>query len=146
MKKIAIMVLMALTLVGCASAKVETERYSGSMNGVEVEVSLEFESDKMLKQETKSHMNYAKMGLKKSQVETLTNSYKKKYDIKGVDYQVDITDSTVTETTSIDYKNADIEELTKAEIIMTPKDGKKAKYVSYKETIKNIKASGLNKK
>ena len=86
------------------------------------------------------------MGIDKKAAEQTVAPYKKLYDIKGVTYKADITDDTLTETTVVDYENADFDALKTAKLITSTKEDGKILYVSYEQTVKNLESSGLTKK
>ena len=60
--------------------------------------------------------------------------------------KADITDDTISETTVIDYENADFDALKTAKLITSTKEDGKILYVSYEQTVKNLESSGLTKK
>ena len=91
-------------------------------------------------------MNFKDLGITKDLMEQTVAQYKKLYDIKGVTYKADITDDTISETTVIDYENADFDALKTAKLITSTKEDGKILYVSYEQTVKNLESSGLTKK
>lgn len=93
-----------------------------------------------------SEMNFKDLGITKDLMEQTVAQYKKLYDIKGVTYKADITDDTISETTVIDYENADFDALKTAKLITSTKEDGKILYVSYEQTVKNLESSGLTKK
>lgn len=142
MKKIIVMVLIAFVLMGCTGAKVETKEFEGKLNGVDIKVSIEHKDDKVLKQTSHSTMNFKELGLEKENIETLVNTYKNMYDIKGVNYEAEIKEESAIEKIEINYEEADLNKLIEVGLLMSKKDGT-IKFVSYEETVKNLETSGV---
>ena len=147
--KMGICIMMAaVVLSGCGggSSKTETAVYEGEINGAKVSNTIDYSGDRVLKQTSVSEMNFKNSGIQKEVVEQTVAQYKKLYDIKGVTYKADITDYTLTETTVVDYENADFDALKTAKIITGAKKDGKILYISYEQTVKNLESAGLTKK
>lgn len=112
--KVGMCIMMAaVVLSGCGggSSKTETAVYEGDINGVKISNTIDYSGDRVLKQTSVSEMNFKDLGMTKAVMEQTVSQYKKLYDIKGVSYKADITDDTITETTVVDYENADFDAL-----------------------------------
>ena len=147
--KVGMCIMMAaVVLSGCGggSSKTETAVYEGDINGVKISNTIYYSGDRVLKQTTVSEMNFKDLGMTKAVMEQTVSQYKKLYDIKGVSYKADITDDTITETTVVDYENADFDALKTAKLITGTKEDGKILYVSYEQTVKNLESAGLTKK
>lgn len=140
--------MAAVVLSGCGggNAKTETAVYEGEINGVKISNTIDYSGDRVLKQTSVSEMNFKSLGMTKTLMEQTVDQYKKLYDIKGVSYKADVTDEKITETTVIDYENADFDALKKAKLVTSTKEDGKILFVSYEQTVKNLEASGLTKK
>lgn len=147
MKKIIAILMAFVILCGCSgSGKVETVTYSGEVQGVKITQEIEYSKDKVSKQAITNELEFASAGVTKEQMQTLTDSYKTKYDVKGVTYEPILDDSKLIEKITINFKEADLKELSKAGLISIPSGNEdKVSYISYKETVKNLEASGLTK-
>ena len=140
--KVGMCIMMAaVVLSGCGggSSKTETAVYEGDINGVKISNTIDYSGDRVLKQTSVSEMNFKDLGMTKAVMEQTVSQYKKLYDIKGVSYKADITDDTITETTVVDYENADFDALKTAKLITGTKEDGKILYVSYEQTVKNRK-------
>ena len=147
--KVGMCIMMAaVVLSGCGggSSKTETAVYEGDINGVKISNTIDYSGDRVLKQTSVSEMNFKDLGMTKAVMEQTVPQYKKLYDIKGVSYKADITDDTITETTVVDYENADFDALKTAKLITGTKEDGKILYVSYEQTVKNLESAGLTKK
>ena len=147
--KVGMCIMMAaVVLSGCGggSSKTETAVYEGDINGVKISNTIDYSVDRVLKQTSGSEMNFKDLGMTKAVMEQTVSQYKKLYDIKGVSYKADITDDTITETTVVDYENADFDALKTAKLITGTKEDGKILYVSYEQTVKNLESAGLTKK
>ena len=147
--KMGICIMMAAVVLsgwGGGNSKTETAVYEGEINGVKVSNTIDYSGDRVLKQTSVSEMNFKDLGITKDLMEQTVAQYKKLYDIKGVTYKADITDDTISETTVIDYENADFDALKTAKLITSTKEDGKILYVSYEQTVKNLESSGLTKK
>ena len=61
--------------------------------------------------------------------------------IKGLTNKIEYKDDHLTQKMTMDFSKADISELKSKQLIQTDGD-QKANYISYKETVKSLEASG----
>ena len=142
MKKLLAIVLLLGSLVGCSEEKVEEKTIvcTYSQSGLVTENAIVYEGDKVVKQTLTNQIDYEMFGLTKEQTEYSTEEYAALYDVNGVEYTYSIEGTILTETIVIDYKKADLNELSNASLIQMEED---AKYVSFEKTIESLENSGF---
>lgn len=146
MKKMMIAVLMMFTLCACGSkSEPITETYELVEDAMTVTNTITFEDDKVLKQQIVSVMDLEAVGITVEAITPTIDSFKEKYNVEGVEYNPVFDGNTLTETTTIDYEKADMDELKAAELITIPA-GAKANYISYKVTVEGFEKMGFVKK
>lgn len=145
MKRLLSLIFVLFLLVGCGgSDSSETMVCKGTTSGViEVTNTVEYNGDKVLKQEIKNEVTLEKLGLNKESLETLVSQYSSAYDIEGVTYEYSISEEGLfTETIGIDFEKADFNKLQSVGLIET-EDGKEITFVSFSATKEALETFGL---
>lgn len=145
MKKLLSLMFVLFLLVGCGgSDSSETMVCKGTTSGViEVTNTVEYNGDKVLKQEIKNEVTLEKLGLNKESLEALVSQYSSAYDIEGVTYEYSISEEGLfTETIGIDFEKADFAKLQSAGLIES-EDGEEISFVSFSATKEALETFGL---
>lgn len=146
MKKMIIAVLTIFALCACSSkSEPVTEVYELVKNNVTMTNTITFEDEKVLNQTIVTVTDLDALGIDEEAVDKVVEDFKKEYDIEGVTYKTVKEGKTLTETITIDYEKTDLEELSAGGIISIP-SGKKAAFIGYKETVKELENVGYVKK
>lgn len=151
MKKLMLAMVMMFTLCACGTEKDVnsagiTEEYELIQDTMTVTNTITYEDDEVLKQTIVSVINMEALGITEKDVATEIDGFKEKYNIDGVQYEPVFKDTTLTETTIIDFEKANLSELVDAGIITLPEGAKTASFISYKETVKGLEEMGFTKK
>lgn len=144
---VALLAALMLVLTACSGGGSEKKvTYTNSGNGVESTMEIYSEGDNVTKQVIKSVINYEEAGVKdKKEAEELYSPTVKEYEnIKGVTHKVSYSDTEATETFTVDYKTADLKEI--SELTGAEYDESQGKNVSLKETLEVVEQSGYTKK
>lgn len=145
MKKLLCMLcLAACVLCGCGSGNnTKTLKCTGTLSGViNVTNTIEYEDDKVLKQTLVNEVTIEDLGISEADLESLVTQYSGSYDIDGVTYSYDITDGLFTETISINFEDANFDELSTAGLISAEDDGT-ITYISLEATKESLEAASF---
>lgn len=147
MKKIylGLVLLIAFALTACLGSK----EYSYELKNTTMDskVVLTTKGNKLIKYSANTSIDYSKnltvSKLTKEQVvNTLKKTFDNMYNIKGIQYSFEYTDSKMLKLkVTIDYTKANYKELASKGLI----DRADAKYIGFKETEKNLLQSGYKK-
>lgn len=145
MNKFLSILFVLCLLAGCeGSVSSKTMVCKGTTSGViEVTNTVEYNGDKVLKQEIKNEVTLEKLGLNKESLETLVSQYSSAYDIEGVTYEYSISEEGLfTETIGIDFEKADFAKL-QSMGLMEAEDGEEITFVSFSATKEALETFGL---
>ena len=105
-------------------------------------ITLEYKGDDLLNNETSNVFYYEPIGLTKDTAKERIGGYMQTLEnIKGLTNKIEYKDDHLTQKMTMDFSKADISELKSKQLIQTDGD-QKANYISYKETVKSLEASG----
>ena len=142
MKKLFILlvVCMLLGLSACGGKKPVTTVCTTNYEGVNVKNTLVSEGDKLtsIKYENQITVDSTLIPYLQSAVEEYAKQLE---NVKGVTYKYTISDTSVTESTEIDYTTADLSSLVKLGIVEEV-DGKVPTYIGLEPTLNNMKELG----
>lgn len=105
-------------------------------------ITLEYKGDDLLNNENSNVFYYEPIGLTKDTAKEQIGGYMQTLEnIKGLTNKIEYKDDHLTQKMTMDFSKADISELKSKQLIQTDGD-QKANYISYKETVKSLEASG----
>lgn len=138
---IAILVL-ALVLTACGS-KEETRTFELEQPGVKVTITYTHKGDKATKQTAENLISYEEIGLEsKEQAQGVFDPLVEEFeDIKGVTHEMKYSDTTATEKLTIDFTEADFDEINDLPGMML--DGDSSKGVSMKASAEMLEDQGF---
>lgn len=145
MKKILTVLLVLLVVAGCSSTTVEQKTTTCTLESEVMTSNMEIvsEGDNVVKQITTNTTDFGSVGYSEEDIMTLVDTYTSLYgDIKGLTYDHEISDGTLKEVVTVDYKNGDMEEFLEKGVITTSEDGEVPEYVSLELTIESIESQG----
>ena len=142
--KIVFTVLSLCLLVACGSAssdELKTVKLVGEANGVYIEVVLEAQGDKVLKQSQTSSLSIE--GYDDATIESFEKALKEVLavyeEFDFATYSYEIKDDSIIETITIDLSTKEnIETVIETKLIDVEADGEDIDYISLKETVKNM--------
>ncbi|WP_412518270.1 DUF1307 domain-containing protein [Staphylococcus simulans] len=137
-------ILMSIFLLA-ACEKEQSKTYQGELSGADVIDTITYKGDKMVKQSMIMTITYEDNGLSKADAEKVFAKQEKVFDgLKGVKYNKDIKEDKAVQKVEIDYKNADLKQLSHRVGVTGPKKGND--YVDVKSVERSLKNSGLTVK
>ena len=145
MKKILTVLLVLLVVAGCSSTTVEQKTTTCTLESGVMTSNMEIvsEGDNVVKQITTNTTDFGSVGYSEEDIMTLVDTYTSLYgDVKGLTYDHEISDGTLKEVVTVDYKNGDMEEFLEKGVITTSEDGEVPEYVSLELTIESIESQG----
>ncbi|MFD3244146.1 DUF1307 domain-containing protein [Staphylococcus simulans] len=138
-------VIMLSLFVLAACEKEQSKTYQGELAGADVIDTLTYKGDKMVKQSMIMTIKYDENGLSKSDAENILAKQEKVFEgLKGVKYKKDIKEDKAVQKVDIDYKEADLKQLSHRVGVTGPKEGND--YVDVKSVERSLKKSGLTVK
>ncbi|MBP1046578.1 YehR family protein [Enterococcus sp. BWM-S5] len=126
-----------------------TTVFEANVNGVETEMTYTHKGDKVVKQETHSVIQYESLGVSsKEEAEEMFSFVAEEYDIDGVTYEVDYQEEEMTESVTVDYEKADIQEVMSLMGTLNDQEeeGQKVKYISMKQSKELLLEQGYTEK
>lgn len=104
--------ILALVLTACGG-KEETRTFESENPGVTTTITYTYKGDKVTKQTAENVISYEEVGLgsKEEAQEAFDPLVEQFQDIDGVTHKMDYTDSTATEQLTIDFSEADYEDI-----------------------------------
>lgn len=133
-------VIFAIVLINGDERKLKTTVCTTNYEGVNVKNTLVSEGDKLtsIKYENQITVDSTLIPYLQSAVEEYAKQLE---NVKGVTYKYTISDTSVTESTEIDYTTADLSSLVKLGIVEEV-DGKVPTYIGLEPTLNNMKELG----
>lgn len=147
MKKLLGCLFALVVMTGCGSSEPKTTTCSGTVDGGEIKSVINAEGDDVTTEEIVSTTDLSTVGLdastlseeeKQTLIKTIEDSSGMK-DIKGITLSVSLEGNTMTTKANINYKEADMTELQKADLV----DAGFGNTISLEKTVENYKAEGL---
>ncbi|WP_086349657.1 DUF1307 domain-containing protein [Candidatus Enterococcus clewellii] len=126
-----------------------TTVFEADLDGVITEMTYTHKGDKVVKQESHSVLKYETLGIEsKEEAEEMFSFVKDEYDIEGVTYKSEFSDTEMTEDVTVDYEKADIQEvMTLMGTINDQEDeNQKVKYISMKQSKELLLEQGFKEK
>lgn len=145
LKKLTSMVsvlILALLLTACGGSE-ETKSFELNNGAVIVKITYTYKGDKVTKQSTMNTIPYADVGLtSKEEAQELFDPLIEPFQgINGLTHKMEYKDSEAIETLSVEYKEADIDEIKKLPGMMI--DGDTSKGISMKESATLLESQGF---
>ena len=135
--------VLLIFLAGCSS-KDGSKTYVLEKSGVNTEITVYYESDKVTKQTTVNTMDYEKMAVTKDELKDVAMPVSEKYQgIDGVEQKIVFDDDKAVETLTIDYTKVDLKKLKDLPGMDIDTD---VKSVSLKDTEESLLSQGFTKK
>ncbi|MHC5225240.1 YehR family lipoprotein [Ignatzschineria sp. LJL83] len=145
--KITAGLFLTMALVACGDSKQDVVTYGIEQPGVSVQMTLYGENDKIVKQVTKSTIEYSAIGAEnKEQAKEILSIATNNVDysaLKGVTYSMNYGDSSATENIDIDLTKADLKEL--SALPGSAFEGNPENGISMKATEMLLEQSGFSK-
>ena len=136
-------ILCVLCLAGCSNGgDTKTTVCTADMNGVSVTNSFESNGDEITRQTVQNEMDYTTTGYSEEEMAQIAESYRSAYDVKGVEYSYEFSGNMLIENITIDFTEADFNELMDAELITA--DGENVSYISLEQTLDSLESSGFD--
>lgn len=141
MKKLGLLAVMALLLVGCGG-KEKTTVCTGNISGMDVEATVESKGDEVKKTKTLYTVDYASENYSEEDAKKVGEEWIAQYDgIDGLSGKYSLKDGKLLIEENLDYSKADMDQLQEAGLVEFDKEGT-FKYISLKETLKQYKSEG----
>jgi len=140
---IALLVIGFVMLLGACSGEAGERTFKLEEEGITSMVTYEHEGDEVIKHTTEVTMDYSALGLSsKEEAEEFFEAMgsSEKIDIEGVSHDITYKNDTLSETLTIDFTEADVEDL--KEIPGFGDDEDLENGISLKESIKLIESQG----
>ena len=135
--------ILLIFLAGCSS-KDGSKTYVLEKSGVKTEITVYYESDKVIKQTTVNTMDYEKMAVTKDELKDVAMPVSEKYQgIDGVEQKIVFDDDKAVETLTIDYTKVDLKKLKDLPGMDIDTD---VESVSLKDTEESLLRQGFTKK
>lgn len=135
--------VLLIFLAGCSS-KDGSKTYVLEKSGVKTEITVYYESDKVIKQTTVNTMDYEKMAVTKDELKDVAMPVSEKYQgIDGVEQKIVFDDDKAVETLTIDYTKVDLKKLKDLPGMDIDTD---VESVSLKDTEESLLSQGFTKK
>lgn len=135
--------ILLIFLAGCSS-KDGSKTYVLEKSGVKTEITVYYESDKVIKQTTVNTMDYEKMAVTKDELKDVAMPVSEKYQgIDGVEQKIVFDDDKAVETLTIDYTKVDLKKLKDLPGMDIDTD---VESVSLKDTEESLLSQGFTKK
>lgn len=135
--------VLLIFLAGCSS-KDGSKTYVLEKSGVNTEITVYYESDKVTKQTTVNTMDYEKMAVTKDELKDVAMPVSEKYQgIDGVEQKIVFDDDKAVETLTIDYTKVDLKKLKDLPGMDIDTD---VESVSLKDTEESLLSQGFTKK
>lgn len=135
--------ILLIFLAGCSS-KDGSKTYVLEKSGVKTEITVYYESDKVIKQTTVDTMDYEKMAVTKDELKDVAMPVSEKYQgIDGVEQKIVFDDDKAVETLTIDYTKVDLKKLKDLPGMDIDTD---VESVSLKDTEESLLSQGFTKK
>lgn len=149
MKKLCVVCLSCLLmLAGCSTSDASSNMVQTvcqiSANGVTMTLTMDSEEDNLVKQTVSNKIVFGEVeGVSKETMESASAQAATQLNaIKGISYEYELTETDFTETTSVDFKTADLAELMNMGLVVGIEEGSKS--ISLKEVVDAYKASGFD--
>ncbi len=144
MKKLFITVLALVMLVGCGGGEENPEKTtvcSGVTQGIEVVNTVKYENDTVnsITYQNVLEVDESLVEALKEAAQAIETSYAA---VKGIKYEYKIEGTTFTESTTVNYAEADMSELVEVGMIEKGENGLPT-YIDYELTIDNMASLGL---
>ena len=145
--KIAAGLLLTMALVACGDSKQDVVTYDLQQPGVSIKMTLYGEDDKIVKQVTKSTIEYSATGAENAeQAQEILSIATNNMDysaLQGVTYSMNYGDQSAVENIEIDLTKADLKEL--SELPGSAFEGNPENGISMKATEMLLEQSGFSK-
>lgn len=106
-------VVLGFVLAGCSSSSTSASSktfVNDSQQGVTMELTYYYEGDKVTRQTVKNTLVFADLGQTREVLEPQIRELAKSYEgVKGIKYDLKVTDTEVVEVADVDYTNLDFE-------------------------------------
>lgn len=144
MKKILIVTVLILLLMGCGGNKTQTVCKSSAKDGVELIEEINADGDKVTKLKETMKLDFSDVAdVTATDIEDMGKLLGEDYEgLKGVDFDYTVVDKKIEYTVTFDYEKADLDELQEKKILTFDKEGT-SKYVSLKSVIKGFEDDKL---
>lgn len=147
MSSVLCLLVFVLVLSACGKGEVLTKSYEKEENGASIVITYKYQGDIVNVQSTDSKIPYSALGVTtKEEAEELLNPMVEQYKgVKGVTHKIIYSDSEAVESLSVNYEEADFQELNAKLGTNFPESSKNAK-VSLKKSEDDLKLSGYVEK